>query len=226
MKNSLVFVSLLCLMIPAVALGGNAEPRLYLETFATDQLPSHPPPSYVCSHDDSPGPIHCYAPKSPGGFLYLALHVDHLDETCPPGASCDLYGGYRAVGLGIEVTGEPVLFVSLFACPGFMPGPSVAGWPAAICVASFDGCRGRLDHPFYLTFANDSECNGATYFDIVESADPQSCTDCLLINCSNEWDENTVVACRAQWGGTQQVTCAEIVPVTPTTWGKIKGLFR
>jgi hypothetical protein len=108
-----------------------------------------------------------------------------------------------------------------------MMGPSAAGWPAAIvvsCQGPDPGCYGSLHHPCYLTYANNSALTGATYFDIVDTADGDD--GHKVINCSIQWDDNTVVACRAQWGGDQDITCAEVVPVEPTTWGRIKTLYR
>jgi hypothetical protein len=141
--------------------------------------------------------------------------------------NCDDYGGYLGLTLGVASSGEPVLFTALFACPGFAVGPSSAGWPAAIVVSSMESCHGRWDHPLYLVFANNSALAGATYFDIVDSAD--SMKDNMnhhVINCSNEYDANTMIACRAQWGGDQDITCGEIVAVENTTWGRIKALYR
>ncbi|KPJ60591.1 MAG: hypothetical protein AMJ46_06260 [Latescibacteria bacterium DG_63] len=230
MRNSLVLMSALCLLIPVLAFGGNAEPKLYLEAFTTDELPSYPPPSYVCSHEEEPGPIQCYVPKARWSYLYLPVHIDNLDETCPIGTvpNCDNYGGYLALALGVASSGEPVLFTALFACPGFCLGPSIAGWPGAIVVAAIDDdCHDRWDHPLYLVYANHSCLTGATYFDIVDNADGMhNDMNHHIINCSHEYDANTVIACRAQWGGDKDITCGEIVAVEATTWGRIKALYR
>ncbi|KPJ60364.1 MAG: hypothetical protein AMJ46_07285 [Latescibacteria bacterium DG_63] len=229
-----MLASLLCLMIPALALGGNAEPKLYLEAYGTEEIASYPPPSYVCSHElPSPGTIQCHDSKSPWSYLYLAVHIDGLDETCPfepllPNTGCENYGGFLGLTLGVASSGEPVLFTALFPCPGFAAGPSAAGWPAAIVVAGFDDeCHDRWDHPCYLVFFNNSALTGATYFDIVDNADGMfNDMNHNVINCNFEYDANTVIACRAQWGGDQDITCAEVVAVEATTWGRIKALYR
>jgi len=229
---------MLCLMVPVLTFAGNTQPALYLEAYSSAEIPTNPAPSYICSHgEQSAGTLHCYDSKSPRSSLYLVIHVDKLDETCPytPGPACDGYGGYLGLPFGIAISGEPVVFTCVFPCPGFLMGPSAAGWPAAILVATMGagagyGCRDRLDNPCYLGYYNNSDRTGATYFDIVGNADEESLPGERLsrhvINCSFEYDPNTVIGCSAQWGGDQAASCLALVPVETTTWGKIKQMYR
>jgi len=234
MKPLLTLVSVLCLAIPAVASAGNTEPALYLEAYSSEDIPTSPAPSYICTHgEQSGGMFHCYAAKAPRSSLYLVVHVDKLDATCPydPGTACDSYGGFLGLPFGIANSGDPVVFTCVFPCPGFGVGPSLAGWPAAIIVSSLgEGCRDRWDNPCYLGFFNNSDGTGATQFDIVGNADeeamsgPNHSRD--VINCSFEYDAGTVVGCNAQWGGEQTTPCLALVPVQATTWGAMKQMFR
>jgi len=229
MKQLLTLVSMLCLAIPAVTSAGNTEPAIYLEAYSSEEIPTSPAPSYICTHgEQAGGAYHCYAAKAPRSFLYLVVHVDKLDATCPyePGPACDSYGGYLGLPFGIAVSGEPAVFTCVFPCPGFSIGPSLAGWPAAIVVASSGvGCRDRFENPCYLGFFNNSDGTGATYFDVVGNADEKTYGR-HVINCSFEYDPGTLVGCNAQWGGEQTAACLALVPVRATTWGAIKQMFR
>ena len=232
MKWFSILILVACLAPPALA--GNPEPALYLEAYASAEIPTSPAPSYICSHGEQVGgTFHCYAAKAPRSFLYLVVHVDRLAQTCPnfPGPACTDYGGYRALSFGIQASGEPAVFTCVFPCAGFMMGPSVAGWPSAILLASMGsdpGCRDRRDNPCYLGFFNNSDETGATYFDVVTSADeePGAGYSRTLINCAHQYDPGTTVGCNAQWGGEQATSCLALVPVRPTTWGQIKHLYR
>lgn len=227
MKRLSALLAILCLLIPAVALAVNTAPKLYLEAFGTEELPQSPAPSFVCQYESSkPGAISCYAPKASWTSLYLAVHIDNLGQTCPnpAGPACEEFGGYKALPFGVAVSGEPAAFTTMFACPGFALGPSLAGAPGAVVVAGLGlACMSSVYHPCYLGFVNNSRCVGATYFDIVPNAD---LGHYKLVNCSYTYDENTTVACRAQWGGHQNTTCVVLVPVQATTWGRLKGMFR
>ena len=235
MKGLSILALLLCLALPAPALAGNSQPALYLEAYNSADIPTSPAPSYVCSHGEQMGTLHCYDVKAPRSFLYLVVHVDKLDATCPydPGPACAAYGGYRALSFGMQTSGEPAVFTCVFPCPGFMMGPSVAGWPAAIllCTVGSDpgyGCRDRWDNPCYLGFFNNSDGTGATHFDVVPSADeePGVGYSRTLINCAHQFDPGTTVGCNAQWGGEQATSCLALVPVKATTWGHIKQMYR
>ncbi len=220
---------MLCLALPAPALAGNSQPALYLEAYSSADIPTSPAPSYICSHGEQTGTLHCYDSKAPRGFLYLVVHVDKLDATCPnePGPPCANYGGYLGLPFGIRISGDPVVFTCVFPCPGFAVGPSLAGWPAAIVVSTLGGpeygCRDRWDNPCYLGYYNNSEGTGATFFDMVTSADGDPLH---VINCAFQFDPGTVVGCNAQWGGQQTAPCLALVPVQATTWGHIKQMYR
>ncbi len=236
MKSLSTLVSLLCLMLPAVASAGNSQPTLYLEAYSSADIPTSPAPSYICSHgEQSGGTFHCYAEKAPLSFLYLVVHVDKLDATCPysPGSACADYGGYRVLSFGMQASGEPAVFTCVFPCAGFMMGPSTAGWPAAIVVATVGSdpgydCRDRWDNPCYLGFFNNSGGTGATHFALMPSADdePGAGYSKTLVNCAHQFDPGTVIGCNAQWGGTQANACLALVPVRATTWGAIKSMYR
>lgn len=214
-----------CLIFPAAGLAGNAAPKLYLEVWDFEGGVPDPVPTDVCIHTTAPtGGIHCHDQKLAYHTAAVALHVGNLDTpTCPTiGPACATYGGYVGVGFGIVTSGEAVVFLGWTACPGFLAGPSFAGEPAACLATSAWGCREWWEHLGYLTYVNMSTATGATYFDIVASADDATYD---VINCANSYDTNTSIGGGAQWGGTQTVTCSS-TPVGETTWGKIKSLFR
>ena len=206
-------------MLPVLALGDNDNPHLYLEVYNFMEEPS-PVPEYICVHTDIPcEALHCYDVKTMYSFAYVPVHIGKLDcpEKEPP-------GGFLGLPFGVVVSGEAMTYVSTNACPGFMKGPSTAGEPAAIVISSTSGCHDWYDHIGYLIYLNMSTRTGASYFDIVASADVGHHK---VINCQNTYDENTVIGGGGQYGGVQTIVCyGWPTNVEVTTWGKIKGLYR
>ena len=217
-----------CFLIPAVALAGNTAPKLYLEIWQYAEVPD-PIPTEVCVHLVAvpPAGIPCYSPKGAFNTAIVALHVGNLDPpVCPvTGLDCKTpvsKGGYLGVPFGVLSTGEAITYLSWTACPGFLKGPSVAGEPSACLASSTSKCHDWQDHLGYLQYLNMSSRTGATALGVVNSADLGLFK---VINCHNEYDENTTVVGGVQWGGAQSITCA-VTAVSATTWGGIKSLFR
>jgi hypothetical protein len=220
--------------LPACALAGNLTPTLYLEVYRFEEDPTDPGPvpGYVCVHERPtvyPWMLPCFAPRLPYNFYVVPIHVGKLDmPVCvadPPGApQCDGLGGYLGLFFGIQSTGSGTLtFMSWNACPGFLKGPSAAGEPAACGASSTDLCHDWIDHEGYLVYMNLTS-TAARYLNIVNNAD---LGHTRVINCSNLYDMGTVIGGGVQIGGTQTIVCAgSPTPVSSTTWGAIKGLYR
>lgn len=228
MKRLLISMALsFCFLIAAAAFAGNVGPKLYLELWQFEEVPVTLPEE-VCMHvvPVPAGGIHCYSPKTAYYSAVVALHVGNLDQpVCPvPSATCETaiaHGGYLGVPFGVMTTGEAVTFMSWTACPGFLKGPSAAGEPSACLASSTSKCHDWQDHLGYLQYINMSTRTGMTTVSVIKNADLNLYN---VINCHNEYD-TTYVGGAAQWGGTQSVTCST-TGVAPTTWGKIKGLFK
>lgn len=228
MKRLLISFALAgCFLIAAAAFGENAGPKLYLEIWEFSEVPD-PLPTEVCVHTSPipPEGIHCYSPKTAYYTAVVALHVGNLDQpVCPvPSAACEgaeAHGGYLGVPFGVMATGEAITFMSWTACPGFLKGPSANGEPEACLASSTKDCHDWQDHLGYLQYINPSSRTGMTMLAIVKNADLNLYN---VINCHNEYD-TTYVGGGAQWGGAQSIVCATTA-VSPTTWGKIKSLFR
>lgn len=203
MKKLLILISAACLLLPVMAFSaGNPNPTLYLEIYTSS---AHCQCAYV------PGgpPIPCYL--GPDRMqCYVFVHVAKVPN------------GFLGIPLGIDYTGPAADFLSATACPGFLMGPSTAGMPAAMISSSTGECHTWDHHPLYTRWFD--SLGGTDYFDIVASAD---LGHYKVINCDTEYDENTLIGGRAQWGGVQDITCGEgETAIELTTWGKIKGLYR
>ncbi len=229
MKRLLISIAVACcFLIPAVALAGNTAPKLYLELWQFEEVPT-PLPGDICMHTTPvpPAGIHCYDAKSAFYSAVVALHVGNLDQpVCPvTGLDCKTpvsQGGYLGVPFGVLATGEAITFMSWNACPGFLKGPSAAGEPSACLASSTSKCHDWQDHLGYLIYMNVSSRTGMTTLGVVNNADLATYR---VINCHNEYDTGTTVVGGAQWGGAQSITCATTA-VSNTTWGGIKSLFR
>ncbi|KPJ59358.1 MAG: hypothetical protein AMJ46_11520 [Latescibacteria bacterium DG_63] len=212
MKRLLASIVLVLLMIPSLVFAdGNANPHLYLEIndFTSDPAPV---PDYVCTCPVvPPALIQCFSGKSAGlAFGLVPIHIGKVEN------------GFLGLPFGIATTGGDAIFLAAVACPGFLKGPSTAGEPEAIIISSTQHCHQWRSHVGYLKYLTPNTT--ATFFDIVPSAD---LGHYMVINCDNEYDLGTVVGGRAQWGGTQSVSCqGDPTTVHLGTWGKIKGLFR
>ena len=216
---------LTCLTFPVIALAGNANPHLYLEIYVLDYDPDDPgpQPEYLCGHSRPFVPdLPCFAPKAPYYYGILPIHVHNLDT--PPLAQgwpppCGPGGGYIGVSCGIAKSGVTVTFMGFIPCPGFALGAGTA--PGAIVVSATSACHDVFDHAGYCKYMASTNM-GATYFDIVNNADDGAIK---VINCQGNLDTGLEIAGRAQWGGTKQISCYS-VPVEPSTWGKVKALYR
>ncbi len=233
--------AILSIMLPALVfsaplLAGNLQPTLYLEIYGFEQDPTDTLPDYVCTHPENTYPIYlpCSAAKSPYGYGFLAIHVGRLDNpTCPTvGPQCFQYGGYAGLCFGVIHTGQPALYMSFNACPGFLVG--YGGGAADIMVTSAGACHDWHDHPGYLKYVNLSPNTERTYFRIVENS---SLGFLKVINCSMEYDYSTEIDGCVAWGGTvydpsecyfqhmAEYFCG-FTPVEATTWGAMKTLYR
>ena len=120
---------------------------------------------------------------------------------------------------GIASSGLSVTFAGFIACPGFVQGAGSA--PQAIAVSATAACHDIFDHPGYCKYMTTTYV-GATYFDIISNADDGAIK---IINCQGNPDPGWEVAGGAQWGGTKTISCY-YVAIEPTTWGKIKAVYR
>ncbi len=224
-------IPMLCLPLLAIlvapALGGNVQPRLFLEVYRFEEQPV-PVPDYVCVHAIPPySAFPCFAVRMPYNLYYVPIHVGALNPPCPlePGPACADYGGFVGVPFGIVQSapeGTPLTFVSWNACPGFLEGVSVAGEPAACVSNSTSGCKDWYDHPGYLVYVNaSSNSTKAAMLYLVPNAD---LGHNKVVNCAFAYDENTYAAGMAEINDTQTTAC--FVPVEENTWGSIKALFR
>jgi len=210
MGRLLALVSAVFLIVPELAFAaGNPRPELSLEIYAFMDEPN-PVPEYLrtCAGP----PFHCWVAKQPSWLACMPIHVDNVPN------------GFYAVNFGIMSTGERCVFYATLACPGFINGPSTAGWPSAMNIFSLRGCRDWAAHPGYVEYYNPSNRTGSTIFAIVPSADAGNN---YVINCDRLPDVGTVVEGDAQWGGSQTIACfARPTGLALTTWGNVKTLFR
>jgi hypothetical protein len=209
----------------SLVVGGNYNPRLYLEIYEFESDPDDPgpAPSYLRGHA-SPEQMSCYAAKERYHYACVPIHVDNLSYPIAKGwpATYGPGGGFVGVECGVASSGVACTYVGFTPCPGWLQGPGTA--PGSIVVAAFDKCHDWNDHPGYLKYVSTSSNLGASYFDIVDNADEGGAR---VINCQAALDMNTEVSGRAQWGGTQTIACAmagteplavtEGVHVTPNT---------
>ncbi|MCX5801728.1 MAG: hypothetical protein NTX17_10110 [Candidatus Eisenbacteria bacterium] len=233
MKKLLVLFCAACIcLLPAIALAGNPNPKLYLEiwSFSAKQTLLPTTPAYICTHPGRPlsGTLACWEPDVLS-HIYVAVHIGGLVNICPnqPGTSqCDAFGGFLGLPFGInEVSDIALTFMNWNACNGFGKGPSLAGEPLACLASSSELCHDWMDHIGYLYYRNIDDTQVAD-LTIVKSLDTPEGGP-WVINCSSTYDEGTTVGGGARYGGTE-LTCAgnEPTSVENTTWGKIKGLYR
>ncbi|MFH0779212.1 MAG: hypothetical protein V2A71_11405 [Candidatus Eisenbacteria bacterium] len=218
-----------CMVLAVPALAGNDNPYLCLEIWKWDSEPTPPLPSYICIHPKEPPPFYhrCYDAKTAYAYAVVPVHAGNLNyPICTTfGLPCKEptpLGGFLGLAWGMQQSGEAVTFMNFTSCTGFLTGPSQAGMPAAILTSSTSGCKDWKYHLGYCTYLNMSTRTGATYIDIVATADTGLYK---LINCHNEYDNGTTIGGRVQWGGTQTITCS-LVGVEETSWGRVKALFR
>ena len=228
-----VLLPALFLSIPAQA--GNYQPTLWLEVWNFEEEPADSIPGSVCTHTETGYPFNfpCTSPKSPYAFGFLVVHVGSLDlPTCPTlGVGCEQYGGYAGLCFGVVQTGRPAVFATFEACPGF--AVAYCGGQHDIIVVSTESCHDWPDHPGYLKYVNLSPSVEPTYFGIVNNA---TTGHHKVQNCSLGFDDGTEVGGCAAWGGEQFDSDAcggyaagylcGFTPVSSTTWGSIKSLFR
>jgi hypothetical protein len=208
----LALAEIILLAIPAPALAdGNASPRLYLEMYDFTSDPAPVPDSVCTCPIVPPGPIQCFADKSPDlAFGLVPIHIGQVEN------------GFLGLPFGIIDTGGDAIFLAVVACPGFLRGPTTAGEPEAIIISSTGACHQWRSHVGYLKYLAPNTT--ATFFDIVPSAD---LGHNMVINCDGEYDSGTVIGGGAQWGGTKSVSCqGGDTFIQLKTWGKIKELFR
>ncbi len=231
MKKLLIVLA--ALMIPTVVMAGNMAPALYLELYQFEEDPTDPGPmpGYVCVHErptSYPFTLPCYAPWVRYNYYVVPIHVGKLDMPicATTGSGCVGFGGYLGCGFGVASTGTGTLgFMSWNACPGFLKGPSTAGEPAACLASSTLLCHDWVDHEGYLIyFASGTATGSKRYLNIVASAD---LGHFKVINCHNQYDNGTTVGGGVQIGMAQDILCGDSpTPVSATTWGAIKGLYR
>ena len=202
MKKLLVFISVVCLLIPAMALSeGNPTPHLYLEIFEEGV------DNCICLGP----PVSCFYDGYKANYVpcYVYVHIGKVPN------------GFLGIPFGMTSQNTSV-FLSSTACPGFLKGPSTAGEPAAIIVSSTELCHPWQHHPIYCMWQAKDALKD--YFDLTASADLGHNN---VINCDNEYDTGTTIAGNAQWIGPQDIVCGDDpTPVELTTWGAIKGLYR
>jgi len=212
-------------MVAAVAPAGNVLPYVHLEVYQYSQQ-QDPAPAEVCLHQER-GEIElqCYCPKSAYAYAFVPIHVTHLNlPICSTvGPACADSGGYTGIELGLHVSGTAVTFLSAVACSGFSKLPSTASEPGAISFVSTSLCHASGAHPGYVVYYNASTKTTATYFDITSNADTGQLR---VLNCEQLYDPWTAINGRAQWGGTRTIVCSIDIDVEPSTWGKIKALYR
>jgi hypothetical protein len=226
----LILFSASVFALPVCDLAGNWGPQLALEVYYQADDPTDPEgPGFLtnpCFHPGSRMPVlSCYAPRLAYNFYIVPIHVDQLAlPICPTtGMDCVGYGGYLVLGFGAQISGSGMTFMSWNACPGFLKGPSAAGEPAAMLASSTAICHDWYDHEGYMIWMNLTG-TVARYINIVASAD---LGHYKLINCHNQYDDNTTIAGLVQIGGTQTIVCPwQGDPVEETTWGEIKALYR
>ena len=224
MRWLLILLScLICLTLPVIALAGNANPHLYLEIYMYNVDPEDPPPppAELCTHLPLLN-IPCYSPKATYYYGIVPIHVHYLDT--PPLAQgwpppCGPGGGYIGVSCGIIRTGVSLTFAGFATCAGFVQGAGTA--PQSIVVSATSACHDVFDHPGYCKYIATTNM-GASFFDMVNNADDGAIK---LINCQGTPDTGLEIGGRAQWGGTKSINCYD-VSVEPSTWGKIKALYR
>ena len=226
MKTLLIALAAL-MIIPTVLFAGNPTPTLYFEVYRFSTTPS-PVPTYICTHATRPfvGPLPCFADRIFNSRYYVPIHVAKLVDICPleSGPECAPYGGTTGLPFGAIMTGAPISFINVTACPGWMKGASIIGEPAAIGIYSNTGCKDWVSHPGYLLYRELEESEAAVYITPGPNADVGYVYN---ISCDFTYDMGTVIGGGVQIGGTQTIICPQDpTPVSATTWGKIKGLYR
>ncbi len=226
MKALLIALAVL-MLIPTVLFAGNAAPTLYFEIYRFSTTPV-PVPAYVCTHATRPfvGELPCQVPRLFNSRYYVGVHIAKLTNICPepPGPLCGPYGGTVGVPFGAIMTGEPISFISWTACPGYLKGASNAGEPAACAAYSNSGCKDWMDHTGYLLYRELEDMPGSVWITPGPNADV---AHNKVINCSFTYDENTQIGGGVQIGDPKTIVCpSDPTPVSATTWGKIKGLYR
>ena len=212
MKRLLALIATACLLFPTLSLAeGNVRPTLNLEIHITDNQTIVPEETCIHPHPIPPDMLlDCYAPKATYTFALIAMHVNHVPN------------GFLGVPYGVAVTGQDVIFMGVYPCPGFCLGPGTT--PGSVYFNSIDGCRQWWEHPGYLAYFTMSSTPSATWFDIVSNED---LGHYWVLNCDKEYDINTLIGCSAQWGGPQTIICGDArTAAGETTWGTIKGLYR
>ncbi len=203
MKKLLILISAACLLLPALAFGQNAAPRLYLEIAANDGMCMCVGPPLQCYRFGDASSKFAWMPS------WIYVHVGKVEN------------GFLGVPFGMVNSGAAI-FASCTACPGFLKGPSTAGEPAAVIVSSTGPCYQWQYHPVYCMWqAQDSN---ADLFTLVASADLGHHN---VINCLNQYDTGTTLGHGAEWSANQTLVCGGDPTATElTTWGAIKGLYR